>query len=79
MFEECAVLPGGAVLELQLLNGLQYRLTVTKGQMTLVEYKGSSGRHSRAVRGRAGAYEFKSVEKLRYDFERDAEDALRQG
>jgi len=79
MFEERAVLPGGAVFELRLLNGMQYRLTVKKGQKTLVEYKGKGGRHSRAVRGRAAAYEFKSVEKLRYDFERDAEDALRQG
>ena len=79
MFDERAVLPGGAVLELQLLNGMRYRLTVRKGRKILVEYKGEGGRHSSAVRGRAAAYEFKSVEKLRYDFERDAEDALRQG
>ena len=79
MFEENAVLPGGEIVELKLSNGMQYRLTVQKGKKPLVEYEGGSGRHSRAVRGRESAYEFKSVEKLRYDFERDAEDALRQG
>ena len=79
MFEERAVLPGGEVLELRLSDGMQYRLTVRKGRKILVEYKGDGGRHGRAVRGRAAAYEFRSVEKLRYDFERDAEDALRQG
>jgi hypothetical protein len=45
----------------------------------LVEYKSDGKRHSRTLRGRASAYEFKSVEKLRYDFEGDAEDAQRQG
>jgi hypothetical protein len=38
-----------------------------KGKTLLVEYS------------KRAAYEFKSVEKLRYDFQRDAEDALRQG
>jgi hypothetical protein len=79
MFEERSVLPGGEILELKLLNGMQYSLTVQKGPKPLVEYKGNGRKHSRAVRGRESAYEFKSVEKLRYDFERDAEDALRQG
>lgn len=79
MFEERAVLPGGEIVELKLLNGMQYRLTVRKGKKPLVEYKGSGGKHRRAVHGRENAYEFKSVEKLRYDFERDAEDAQHQG
>lgn len=79
MFEERAVLPGGEILELKLSNGMQYSLTVKKGSRSLVEYKGNGGKHGRVVRGRAGACEFKSVEQLRYDFERDAEDALRQG
>jgi len=30
----------------------------------------------RRVRGRSTAYEFRSVEQLRYDFERDVEAAL---
>ena len=44
-----------------------FRLACVKGRHLLVEYSSASD------------YEFKSVEKLRYDFERDAEDALRQG
>lgn len=40
-----------------------------------VEYR--PGR--RTVHGRSLPYEFKSIEKLRYDFERDVENALRQG
>jgi hypothetical protein len=38
-----------------------------------------SGRENHLVDSNASGYEFKSVEKLRYDFQRDAEDALRQG
>jgi hypothetical protein len=79
MFEERAVLPGGEIVELKLLDGTQYRLALRKGKKLLVEYRGGGGKHRKAVRGRESAYEFKSVEKLRYDFERDAEDALRQG
>jgi hypothetical protein len=37
----------------------------------LVEYRNGMKR----VRGRKSAYEFRSVEQLRYDFERDAEAA----
>ena len=67
MFEERVVLEGGVMLELVFRSQADYRLTCRKGGRTLVEYPG------------AGRYEFKSVEKLRYDFERDVEDALRQG
>ena len=52
-----------AVLEIELDAGLRYRLRYGD----LVEYE--NGR--RKVRGRRSAYEFRSVEQLRYDFERD--------
>jgi hypothetical protein len=45
----------------------QFRLALLKGGKSLVEYRNG------------GNYEFKSVEKLRYDFARDVEKALRQG
>ena len=61
------MLPDGSVIELEFLNEKSYRLACLRAGRPLVEYR--SG----------GAYEFKSVEQLRYDFERDAEDALRQG
>ena len=52
-----------ALLEIELDAGLRYRLRYGD----LVEYQ--NGR--RTVRGRRSAYEFRSVEQLRYDFERD--------
>jgi hypothetical protein len=67
MFEERLVLRGGFILEARLSGGLDYVLSLRKGDTLLVEYR------------KAGRYAFKSVEKLRYDFQRDAEDALRQG
>ena len=52
-----------AVLEIELHPDLRYRLRYGD----LVEYE--NGR--RRVRGRRSTYEFRSVEQLRYDFERD--------
>ena len=66
MFEERVVPADGVVFELIFHSRSSYRLACRKGNRVLVEYSS------------AKAYEFKSVEKLRYDFERDAEDALRQ-
>jgi hypothetical protein len=67
MFQECLVLADGVLFELSVQSRTNYRLACLKGGRLLVEYRNG------------GTYEFKSVEKLRYDFERDAEDALRQG
>jgi hypothetical protein len=47
------------------LEGAQYRLAY--GDLVVYE----NGR--RRVRGRSQPYEFRSVEQLRYDFERDVE------
>ena len=54
-----------AILEVELKSDLIYRLRYGD----LVEY--ANGR--RRVRGRSSRYEFRSVEQLRYDFERDVE------
>jgi hypothetical protein len=51
------------ILEIELKSDLSYRLRYGD----LVEY--DNGR--RKVRGRSSRYEFRSVEQLRYDFERD--------
>ena len=67
MFEERLLLPKGFVLEARISGARDFYLSLRKGKTVLVEYSN------------AGGYEFKSVEKLRYDFQRDAEDALRQG
>lgn len=67
MYEERLLLPGGFVLQARILDRMDFVLSLRRGKTLLVEY------------GNASGYEFKSVEKLRYDFERDVEDALRQG
>ena len=66
MHEERVVLADGVLLELLFRSRSDYRLACLKGGRLLVEYSN------------ADTYEFKSVEQLRYDFERDAEDARRQ-
>ncbi len=66
MVEERVVLADGVLLELVFHSRSNYRLACLQGNRVLVEYSSAS------------AYEFKSAEKLRYDFERDAENALHQ-
>jgi hypothetical protein len=53
----------GGLLEIELHDDLAYRLRFGD----LVEY--AAGR--KRVGGKVSAYEFRSVEQLRYDFERD--------
>ena len=65
MLKERVVLADGVLLELVFRSASDYRLTCRKGRRRLVEYRS------------AGRYAFKSVEKLRYDFERDVENVLR--
>jgi len=79
MLEECLVLENGFSMRFSLQDGGRYILSLRHREDALVEYKGEGRKHLRSLRGRESAYQFKSVEKLRYDFERDAEDALRQG
>ena len=67
MFEEQLLLTREYVLAARISGRRDFVLSLRKGNTLLVEYSSASG------------YEFKSVEKLRYDFQRDAEDALRQG
>jgi len=67
MFQERVVLPEGIEYELLFRSKSDYRLACLKDGRALVVYTP------------ADKYDFKSVEKLRYDFERDAEDALHQG
>ena len=79
MFEERVVLPEGRRIEILLDREMHYRLRFLEGNSPVVEYASDGGGHRRRLRGRDLAYEFKSVEQLRYDFERDAADAQRQG
>lgn len=66
LLQEKVLLADGAWVEVELDSGGAYRLRY--GDM--VEY--ANGR--RRMRGRSLPYEFRSVEQLRYDFERDVEE-----
>ena len=63
------------LFRLRVLDHRSFLLSFQQERKILVEYKPGQ----RTAGGHTGPYEFKSVEKLRYDFERDVEDALRQG
>jgi hypothetical protein len=67
LLREKVLLKDGSLLEIALDADLGYLLRYG----ALVEY----ANHRRRVRGRELAYEFRSVEQLRYDFERDVEAA----
>jgi len=79
MFEEYVVLEKGFSIRIFFFPGERYSLSCRSPENLVVEYKGGGEKHSRTLRGRESAYAFRSVEQLRYDFERDAEDAQRQG
>jgi hypothetical protein len=53
----------GEMLNVELHDDLRYRLAF--GDSVLYE------NHLKRIRGRTSAYRFRSVEQLRYDFERD--------
>ena len=61
------VLVHGDLVRIELHDDLRYRLSY--GDLVIYE----NGR--RRVRGRSRAYEFRSVEQLRYDFEQDVKAA----
>jgi len=67
MYTEQVLLAGGLQLEVAFLGEENWNLSLRKEGKVLVEYS--------SARPRA----FQSVEKLRYDFEKDVEDALRKG
>ena len=75
MLEERIVLSGGRRVEISLEARGRYRLACLVQGELLVQYSGEGARHRRRVRGRESAYQFRSVEQLRYDFERDVADA----
>jgi len=65
LLQEKVLLGDGTLLEVELAADGRYRLRYGK----LVEYQD----HRRRVGGGSLPYAFRSVEQLRYDFERDVE------
>ena len=77
VLEERCALPDGAWLELRLARGpagLVYRLAYRREGDCLLAYESDARRGPlRILRGRTSPYAFRSIEQLRYDFERELE------
>ena len=77
VLEQRCRLPDGAWIEVRLARGAQglaYRLAFLRSGECLLSYeRRAANGDARVLRGRAAAYAFRSVEQLRYDFERDLE------
>ena len=75
-YREILRLSEGSTLIARVAPDRDYRLGLYRRGAPLVEFWGEGKTHWRRVADRASVYEFRSIEQLRYDFERDAEDAL---
>ena len=75
-FEETLRLPDGSTLIARVGPGRDYRLGLYRRGTPLVEFYNEGAAHRRRAGDRVSSYDFRSIEQLRYDFERDAEDAL---
>ena len=66
----------GVSVEARVAPDRSYRLALRRRGRLLVEFWNEGAVHRRRLDDRIAIYEFRSIEQLRYDFERDAEDAL---
>ena len=77
MLEARCAQQDGAWVEIRLARdtrGFAYRLAFVRDGDCLLCYENRARQeHARVLRGRATRYVFRSVEQLRYDFERDLE------
>lgn len=77
VLEQRCLLPDGAWVEVRITRsaqGLGYRLAFHRGDECLLSYeRGAAQGDTRMLGGRSSPYAFRSVEQLRYDFERDLE------
>ncbi len=71
MLDVRLLLEDGALFEIDLGRDLRYRLRYGRPDAWLVTYENGL----RRIGSKATAYPFRSVEQLRYDFERDVEQA----
>jgi len=66
-------LDAGTTVEAAIDSGPSYRLGAWRDGECLVEFEGRGGKHRRRSRERIAAYEFRSIEQLRYDFGQEIE------
>ena len=75
-YRERVWLTDGVTVEAIVAPDRSYRLALLRRGTPRVEFWNDGAGHRRRAGERTSAYEFRSIEQLRYDFERDAEDAL---
>jgi len=75
-YRETVRLADGLSVEARVAPDRTYRLALKRRGRLLVEFWNEGAVHRRRLGERIAVYEFRSIEQLRYDFERDAEDAL---
>ena len=75
-YRELVRLTDGVTVEAVVTPDRSYRLALFHHGAPQVEFWNDGAGHRRRVGERTSAYDFRSIEQLRYDFERDAEDAL---
>jgi len=73
---ETVRLADGVSVEARVAPDRTYRLALNRRGRLLVEFWNEGAVHHHRRGDHLAAYEFRSIEQLRYDFERDAEDAL---
>ena len=73
---ETVRLTDGVCVDARVEADRTYRLALHRRGRLLVEFWNEGTGHRRRLGDRIAVYEFRSIEQLRYDFERDAEDAL---
>jgi hypothetical protein len=77
-YMETVRLAHGVSIEARVSPDRTYRLALHRRGRLLVEFWSEGAVHHRRLGERIAFYEFRSIEQLRYDFERDAQDALRR-
>jgi len=75
-YMETVRLADGVSVEARVAPDRAYRLALSRRGRLLVEFWSEGAVHRRRFGDRIAVYEFRSIEQLRYDFERDAEDVL---
>ena len=75
-YRERVRLTDGVTVEAIVASDRSYRLALFRQGTPHVEFWNDGAGPRRRVGERTSAYDFRSIEQLRYDFERDAEDAL---
>ena len=71
--DEVLRLDASTTLEAAVDAARGYRLGLWRDGECIVEFRSEDGVHRRRSRERVSAYEFRSIEQLRYDFEQEIE------